>query len=55
MSAALAFPPALLVVLNPLGLTGIWLNFPGTAVLCALLSVGVLAATRAETQAGRHT
>ena len=54
VSAALVFPLALLVVLQPLGLTGIWLNFPATAVLCALLSMGVLAATRTETQTGRH-
>lgn len=39
----------LLVVLQPLGLTGIWLNFPGTAVLCALLSAGTLKAASAET------
>lgn len=49
VSAALVFPLVLLVVLHPLRLTGIWLNFPGTAVLCALLSVAVLAATRAKT------
>ena len=49
VSAALVFPLALLVVLQPLGLTGIWLNFPGTAVLCALLSAGTLKAASAET------
>lgn len=49
VSAALVFPLVLLVVLHPLGLTGIWLNFPGTAVLCALLSAGVLKAASAET------
>lgn len=49
VSAALVFPLVLLVVLSPLGLKGIWLNFPGTAVLCALLSAGVLKAASAET------
>ena len=49
VSAALVFPLVLLVVLHPLGLTGIWLNFPGTAMLCALLSAGVIVATHPET------
>ena len=43
LSTALIFPVALLAVLWPLGLTGIWLNFAATALLAAGLS-GVLLA-----------
>ena len=41
VSTALVFPVALILVLWPLGLTGIWLNFAGTAVLAAVLG-GIL-------------
>ena len=42
VAMALLFPMALLAVLNPLGLTGIWLNFPGTSLLGAVLAVILL-------------
>ncbi len=48
VSTALIFPVLLIVVLWPLGLTGIWLNFAGTAVLAAVLSVIVLLRVRGE-------
>ncbi len=38
---ALVFPVVLIGVLWPLGLTGIWLNFAGTAVLAGILA-GIL-------------
>ena len=41
-STALFFPVALIIVLWPLGLTGIWLNFAATALLAGLLSAGLL-------------
>ncbi len=41
VSTALVFPVVLILVLWPLGLTGIWLNFAGTAVLAAVLG-GIL-------------
>ena len=40
---ALVFPVLLIGLLWPLGLTGLWLNFAGTSLLAALLSVGVMA------------
>ena len=42
VSTALIFPMVLVAALWPLGLTGIWMNFPGTSVLAALLSLLVL-------------
>lgn len=42
ISTALVFPVLLVAVLWPLGLTGIWLNFAGTSVLAAVLSVFIL-------------
>ena len=36
------FPVALIIVLWPLGLTGIWLNFAATALLAGLLSAVLL-------------
>ena len=42
LSAALLFPVALMAALRPLGLTGIWLNFPLTALLSGLLAGGIL-------------
>lgn len=42
VSTALVFPVILIIVLWPMGLTGIWLNFAGTSILAAVLSVIVL-------------
>ena len=38
VSTAMVFPVLLLAALSPLGLTGLWLNFAGTAVLAGLLA-----------------
>ena len=38
----LAEPLVLIGALWPLGLTGIWLNFPGTSVLAAVLALIIL-------------
>ena len=48
VSTALVFPVTLIVLLWPLGLTGIWLNFPGTSALAAVLSAGILLRLRRE-------
>lgn len=48
VSTALIFPVLLIVVLWPLGLTGIWLNFAGTSVLAGVLSLIVLGKLRGE-------
>ncbi len=48
VSTALVFPVILVGALWPLRLTGIWLNFAGTAVLAAILSAGVLIKLRKE-------
>ena len=48
MGTALVFPVLLIAVLWPLGLTGIWLNFAGTALLAAILSLIVLRKVRSE-------
>ena len=42
VSTALFFPVLLIAALWPLGLTGIWLNFAGTALLAAILSFFLL-------------
>ena len=42
VSTALVFPVLLVAVLWSLELTGIWLNFAGTSVLAAVLSVFIL-------------
>ncbi|WP_294496856.1 MATE family efflux transporter [uncultured Gemmiger sp.] len=42
ISTALIFPVLLLAALWPLGLTGIWLNFAGTAVLAGILAAILL-------------
>ena len=39
VSTALIFPVILLVVLWPLGLDGLWINFPATALLAAALAL----------------
>lgn len=48
VSTALLFPVLLIIVLWPLGLTGLWLNFPLTSLLAALLSVFVILKARKE-------
>ena len=48
VSTTLVFPVILVAVLWPLGLTGIWLNFAGTAILAAILSGVVLFRLRKE-------
>lgn len=50
VSTALVFPVILIGVFWPLGLTGIWLNFAGTAVLAAILSAIILIKLRHELQ-----
>lgn len=42
VSTALIFPVILMVILWPLGLTGIWMNFAGTAVLAGIMSLVIL-------------
>ena len=42
ISTALIFPVLLIGVLWPLGLTGLWLNFAGTAVLAGILAAVLL-------------
>lgn len=42
VSTELIFPVVLIVVLWPLGLTGIWLNFAGTSVLAGIMSFVIL-------------
>lgn len=39
---AFAAPALILIVLFPLGLDGLWLNYPLTAIVCALLSVVII-------------
>ena len=48
VSTALFFPVILVGALWPLGLTGIWLNFAGTSVLAAVLSLLILIKLRHE-------
>ena len=42
VSTAFVFPVMLIMLLWPLGLTGIWLNFAGTALLAAITAVFIL-------------
>lgn len=51
VSTALVFPALLMVILQPLGLTGLWFNFPGTSLLAALLSLEVLRRFKKELRA----
>lgn len=48
VSTALVFPLILIVVLWPLGLTGIWLNLTVTSILAAVLSIVILWRSRRE-------
>lgn len=48
VATALVFPVILVAVLWPLGLTGIWLNLPVTAILAAILAFIVLTKFRKE-------
>ena len=48
VSTALFFPVILIGALWPLGLTGIWLKFPATALLAAVLSLVILLKLRRE-------
>lgn len=48
VATALVFPLLLIVLLWPLGLTGIWLNMAGTAVLAAVLAAVALRVFRDE-------
>lgn len=52
VSTALVFPVILIILLWPLGLTGIWLNFAITSVLAAILSAVVLMKFRRELSHG---
>ena len=48
VSTALIFPVLLILLLWPLGLTGIWLNFASTSLLAAALSAVILVRLRGE-------
>lgn len=48
VSTALVFPVVLVGLFWPLGLTGIWLNFAGTSLLAAVMSVVILLKFRRE-------
>lgn len=50
VSTTLAFPVLFLILLWPLGLTGIWLNLPASATLAAVLSIVILRSLRRELQ-----
>ena len=46
VSTALIFPVILIFALQSFGLTGIWFNFAGTAILAAILSAVILIVLR---------
>lgn len=48
VSTALVFPMLLVAALWPLGLTGIWLNFPGTSLLAGVMAFVILRCERAS-------
>ena len=48
VSTALVFPVLLILLLWPLGLTGIWLNFAGTSMLAGILAAAILLRLRTE-------
>ena len=48
VSTALIFPVILIILLWPLGLSGIWLNFAGTSLLAGILAFIILYRQRGE-------
>ena len=52
ISTALIFPMLLLLILSPLGLDGIWLNFAGTNTLAAMLAIAILLRERKNLMKG---
>lgn len=52
ISTALIFPMLLLLILSPLGLDGIWLNFAGTNALAAILAIAILIRERKNLMKG---
>lgn len=55
LSTAFVFPLLLIVLLRPLGLTGLWLNFAGTSLLAALLALFVLRRFKKDLRAAALT
>ena len=47
LPSAVVFPVLLIAALYPLGLTGIWMNFPLTSVLAGVMSIVILKKLRA--------
>lgn len=54
LSIALLFPAVLMIVLWPLGLTGLWLNLPVASLLSGLLALGVYLRLRAQFRKQDH-
>ena len=48
VSTALVFPVILLAALGSLGLNGLWINFPATSAMAAVLALFILRRTRAD-------
>ena len=48
VSTALVFPAALLALLSPFGLDGLWVNFPATSALAAVLALVILRREKRE-------
>ena len=48
ITTVLIFPVLLILIFWPLGLTGLWLNLPGTALLSAALSAAILLKIRGQ-------
>ena len=48
VSTALVFPVILLAALGSLGLNGLWINFPATSAMAAVLAFFILRRTRAD-------
>ena len=42
VSAAFVFPLILILALSPMGLDGIWMNLPGTAILTSILAIFIM-------------
>ena len=55
LSTALIFPVIFIVILWPLGLTGIWLNFAATSVLAAVLAFILLKRLSLELKAKENS